>query len=117
MRFVTQTAQEGFGHAVYCAREALGDEPFLLMLGDHLYRSDGEASCARQLVEAYQRTGTSVVGLRRTPEAQIAGFRHRDRRVGRARAAAQRHRVRREADRSTTRARTCACPGFPRAST
>ena len=71
VRFVTQTAQEGFGHAVYCAREALGDEPFLLMLGDHLYRSNVEASCARQLIEAYQRSATSVVGLRRTPEAQI----------------------------------------------
>jgi UTP--glucose-1-phosphate uridylyltransferase len=44
------------------------------MLGDHLYRSNVEASCARQVVEAYQRTGTSVVGLRRTPEADIAAF-------------------------------------------
>ena len=72
--FVTQTAQEGFGHAVYSARSALGDEPFLLMLGDHLYRSTSGASCARQVVEAYQRSGTSVVGLRRTPEADIAAF-------------------------------------------
>ncbi len=74
VRFVTQKAQEGFGHAVYCARETLGDEPFLLMLGDHLYRSTGESSCARQIVEAYQRSGTSVVGLRRTPESEIAAF-------------------------------------------
>jgi UTP-glucose-1-phosphate uridylyltransferase len=74
VRFVTQKAQEGFGHAVYCARAALGDEPFLLMLGDHLYRSQGPSSCARQLVEAYQRSGTSVLGLRRTPEADIAAF-------------------------------------------
>jgi UTP-glucose-1-phosphate uridylyltransferase/mevalonate kinase len=72
--FVTQTAQEGFGHAVYSARRAIGDEPFLLMLGDHIYRSDGPASCARQMLEAYQRTGTSVVGLRRTPGSQIANF-------------------------------------------
>lgn len=74
VRFVAQKAQEGFGHAVYCARETLGDEPFLLMLGDHLYRSNSETSCARQLVEAYQRTGTSVVSLRRTPESEIAAF-------------------------------------------
>ena len=72
--FVTQAAQEGFGHAVFCARPSLGDEPFLLMLGDHLYRSATDVSCARQLVEAYQRAGTSVVGLRRTPEAEIAAF-------------------------------------------
>ena len=74
VRFVTQKAQEGFGHAVYCARQALGDEPFLLMLGDHLYRSEGPTSCARQLVEAYQRSGTSVLGLRRTREADIGAF-------------------------------------------
>ncbi len=72
--FVTQSAQEGFGHAVLCARKALGEEPFLLMLGDHLYRSTVEASCARQVLEAYQASGTSVVGLRRTPEGEIAAF-------------------------------------------
>jgi UTP-glucose-1-phosphate uridylyltransferase/mevalonate kinase len=72
--FVIQRVQEGFGHAVYCAREATGNEPFLLMLGDHLYRSDGEQSCARQLIEAYNQHGMSVLGLRRTPEDQIANF-------------------------------------------
>jgi UTP-glucose-1-phosphate uridylyltransferase/mevalonate kinase len=74
VRFVTQNAQEGFGHAVHCAREALADEPFLLMLGDHLYRSNVEASCARQLVEQFRSSGTSVVGLRRTLESEIAAF-------------------------------------------
>ena len=74
VRFVTQTAQEGLGHAVYSAREAVGDEPFLLMLGDHLYRSDGSVSCARQLMDAYQKSGTSVLGLRPTPEAEIGSF-------------------------------------------
>jgi UTP-glucose-1-phosphate uridylyltransferase/mevalonate kinase len=72
--FVIQETQEGFGHAVYCAREAIGNEPFLLMLGDHLYRSTGEVPCAQQLIEAYNKHGISVLGLRRTPEDQIANF-------------------------------------------
>jgi UTP-glucose-1-phosphate uridylyltransferase/mevalonate kinase len=72
--FVIQEAQEGFGHAVYCAREAIGNEPFLLMLGDHLYRSRGEILCAQQLIEAYNKHAISVLGLRRTPEDQIANF-------------------------------------------
>lgn len=72
--FVIQETQQGFGHAVYCAREAIGDEPFLLMLGDHIYRSDGETSCAEQLINAYQQHATSVLGLRQTPEGQIANF-------------------------------------------
>ena len=72
--FVIQETQEGFGHAIYCAREAVGNEPFLLMLGDHLYRSDSSKSCAQQLLEVYDRYGISVLGLRRTPEDQIANF-------------------------------------------
>jgi len=44
------------------------------MLGDHLYRSDGGKSCARQLIEAYNQHGISVLGLRRTAEDQIANF-------------------------------------------
>lgn len=72
--FIIQTAQEGFGHAVYSAHEAIGDEPFLLMLGDHLYRSEGRQSCARQLMETYHKHRISVLGLRRTPEDEIANF-------------------------------------------
>jgi UTP-glucose-1-phosphate uridylyltransferase/mevalonate kinase len=72
--FVTQGAQEGFGHAVYCARQAIGNEPFLLMLGDHLYRSNVDLSCAQQLIAAFDRYGMSTLGLRRTPETQLANF-------------------------------------------
>ncbi len=74
VKFVIQHRQEGFGHAVYAAREVVGDEPFLLMLGDHIYRSDGERSCAQQLVDAYNQHGISVVGLRRTPEEMLSAF-------------------------------------------
>ena len=72
--FVIQQNQEGFGHAVYCAREAIGDEPFLLLLGDHLYRSNGEVSCAQQLIQAYNQQGINILGLRHTSEDQIANF-------------------------------------------
>jgi UTP-glucose-1-phosphate uridylyltransferase/mevalonate kinase len=74
VRFVFQARQEGLGHAVYCAREAVGNEPFLLMLGDHLYRSSSSKSCAHQLLDAYDQHGVSVVGLRRTPQEQLANF-------------------------------------------
>jgi UTP-glucose-1-phosphate uridylyltransferase/mevalonate kinase len=72
--FVIQPTQEGFGHAVYCTREAVGGEPFLLMLGDHLYRSNNAKSCAKQLIEAFNKHGNSVLGLRRTPESAIGNF-------------------------------------------
>ncbi len=72
--FAIQQNQEGFGHAVYAACQAVADEPFLLMLGDHIYRSNGDKPCARQLLEAYQLHGQSVVGMRRTPQEKIGHF-------------------------------------------
>ena len=74
VNFQIQRNQEGFGHAIYCVKEMIGDEPFLLMLGDHIYRSTEERSCARQLMDAFQKHGISVVGVRRTPEQLIGAF-------------------------------------------
>lgn len=65
--YAVQETQEGFGHAVLCAREWVGDEPFLLLLGDHAYVSDIEKPCALQLVELFERCATSCVGVDRTP--------------------------------------------------
>ncbi len=72
--FVTQDVQEGFGHAVYCTREWVGNEPFLLMLGDHLYSSDGTDSCAKQVLDAYAQVGHSVVGVQETPIEELSNF-------------------------------------------
>ncbi len=74
VKFIIQGAQEGLGHAIYSARESIGNEPFLLMLGDHIYHSGGERSCAQQLVDAFNQHGTSVIGLRQTPENQLSNF-------------------------------------------
>lgn len=68
---LTQEEQEGYGHAVFCAKEWVKDEPFLLLLGDHLYASDNETSCASQLLEVYEQVAQSVLGLRVTPAEVI----------------------------------------------
>ncbi len=60
---LTQTEQEGFGHAVFCAQDWVNNEPFLLLLGDHIYTSDTEFSCAKQMIDIYQQTNTSVIGI------------------------------------------------------
>ena len=60
---LTQGEQEGFGHAVYCARDWVNNEPFLLLLGDHVYTTEIESSCAAQMVDIYQQHGTSVIGI------------------------------------------------------
>jgi len=71
---LTQDVQDGFGHAVYSAREWIGSEPFLLLLGDHIYTSNEERSCTRQLLDVYEKTGMSVVGLKVTPGDQVRNF-------------------------------------------
>ena len=70
--FLIQHVQEGFGHAVLCAREWVGDEPFLLLLGDHLYISDIEASCAAQLLAQYEQWGKSAIAIEPTPVETIS---------------------------------------------
>jgi UTP--glucose-1-phosphate uridylyltransferase len=60
---LTQTEQEGYGHAVFCAKDWIGNEPFLLMLGDHIYQSNIEQSCTRQILDIYEKVNQSVLGL------------------------------------------------------
>lgn len=72
--YIHQTVQEGFGHAVYCAREWVGADPFLLMLGDHIYISNKNESCAEQLVSGFEQFGKSIYGVKRTPAELIYLF-------------------------------------------
>ncbi len=72
--YACQDSPEGFGHAVYCAREFVGDEPFLLMLGDHLYLSGEERSCAQQLADAFKACRATVTAVQRTPTEQLHLF-------------------------------------------
>ena len=55
LSFAEQHAPDGFGHAVYQAKAFVGDEPFLLLLGDHVYVSDTKDRCAKQLLNVYDR--------------------------------------------------------------
>ncbi|MDJ0534473.1 MAG: sugar phosphate nucleotidyltransferase [Xenococcaceae cyanobacterium MO_207.B15] len=61
--FLIQEQQEGFGHAVFCAKTWVNNQPFLLLLGDHIYQSNQAMSCARQLLAAFDYSDRSVVGL------------------------------------------------------
>ena len=60
---LTQNEQEGFGHAVFCSRDWIDSEPFLLLLGDHVYTSDLNISCAKQMVDIYHQQNSSVIGI------------------------------------------------------
>jgi UTP--glucose-1-phosphate uridylyltransferase len=65
---VRQMSPLGLGHAVWCAREIIGDEPFAVMLPDMLM--DAEPPALAQLVAAYERVGGNVVAVEPAPRGQ-----------------------------------------------
>jgi len=71
LSFVEQTAPLGYGHAVLSARQALANEPFLLLVGDHLYVSGGAQRCAQQLAQVAQAQNCSVSAVQATHESKL----------------------------------------------
>ncbi|MFW3544049.1 UTP--glucose-1-phosphate uridylyltransferase GalU [Staphylococcus caprae] len=65
--YVRQKEQKGLGHAIYSARQFIGDEPFVVLLGDDIVESDTPA--IKQLMEVYEETGNSVIGVQEVPES------------------------------------------------
>ena len=75
LHFVTQDTPRGYGHAVLCAREFVGDDPFLLMVSDHLYVDDDPGQgCVRQLVQAAEQQECSVSAVQATHESKLPFF-------------------------------------------
>jgi UTP--glucose-1-phosphate uridylyltransferase len=68
MSFVRQQAALGLGHAVWCARDIVGDEPFAVMLPDMLMMA--QPSCLKQMVDAYAKVGGNIIAVEptNTPE-------------------------------------------------
>ena len=70
--YVRQGEPLGLGHAVLCARHAVGDEPFALLLGDDVF--DEEDSALEALIAAYHSTGKSVVGVQEVPLEHVSRY-------------------------------------------
>jgi len=71
LRFVEQAAPLGYGHAVQCAATFTATDPFLLLVGDHLYVSRAEMNCAQQLVQAASAESCSVSAVQATHESKL----------------------------------------------
>lgn len=74
LQFVVQPEPHGYGHAVWCAREFVGESPFLLLLGDHFYISHEARRCARQLMDLAAAEGCSVSAVQATREHLIGQY-------------------------------------------
>lgn len=71
LHFVVQERPAGYGHAVHCARDFAGGEPFLLMVGDHLYVSGDERRCAGQIVDVATAERCAVSAVQPTHESKL----------------------------------------------
>ena len=65
---VRQKKPLGLGHAIWTARHVVGDEPFMVLLGDDLVLS--KTPCARQLLDLYEDVNESIVAIQRVPQNQ-----------------------------------------------
>jgi UTP--glucose-1-phosphate uridylyltransferase len=70
--FIRQGAPLGNGHAVLCAREVIGEEPFAVLWGDDLARANPPV--CRQLIDVYERHGGSVLAVMPVPDAELSRY-------------------------------------------
>jgi UTP--glucose-1-phosphate uridylyltransferase len=74
VRFIAQPEPRGYGHAIHCARSFTNGDPFLHMVGDHLYVSTGSKPSAQRLVELAQKEHCSVSGVQPTRESLLLRY-------------------------------------------
>ena len=71
--FIRQAEALGLGHAVYCARPVIGDEPFAVILADDMVE-DGSRGCMAQMVKLYKHMKTSILGVERINPSDTASY-------------------------------------------
>ncbi|MED4320272.1 UTP--glucose-1-phosphate uridylyltransferase GalU [Weizmannia sp. CD-2023] len=68
IHYIRQKEPLGLGHAVWCARNFIGEEPFAVLLGDDIVQND--PPCLKQLIDQYEETHSSVIGVQQVPEEE-----------------------------------------------
>lgn len=72
IHYIRQKEPLGLGHAIWCARKFIGDEPFAVLLGDDIVQS--EVPCLKQLLTVFEKYQTSVVGVQEVPDQDISKY-------------------------------------------
>ena len=72
MSFVRQQSAKGLGHAIWCARDVIGDDPFAILLPDVLVKA--KTSCLAQMVEAYNDVGGNIVAVDAVPQERVSSY-------------------------------------------
>jgi len=72
IHYVRQKEAKGLGHAIYCGRKFIGNEPFAVLLGDDIVIH--HEPCLKQLIEVYEERGGNVIGIRAVPREQVSSY-------------------------------------------
>src|SRR5690625_100756 len=72
IHYIRQKEPKGLGHAVWCARKFIGNEPFAVLLGDDIVRST--TPCLKQLIMQYERTQSSVIGVQQVKDEDVPKY-------------------------------------------
>ncbi|MED3622526.1 UTP--glucose-1-phosphate uridylyltransferase GalU [Neobacillus thermocopriae] len=68
IHYIRQKEPKGLGHAVWCARNFIGNEPFAVLLGDDIVQA--KTPCLRQLINEFENTLSSVIGVQQVPDSE-----------------------------------------------
>lgn len=72
IHYIRQKEPRGLGHAILCAKQFVGDEPFAVLLGDDVV--DANVPALKQLINVYDKTGASVLGVQEVPLEKVSSY-------------------------------------------
>lgn len=72
IHYIRQKEPRGLGHAIWCARKFIGDEPFAVLLGDDIVRA--EKPCLKQMIEQYERYNASIIGVQHVKDEEVSRY-------------------------------------------
>ncbi|MTI48683.1 MAG: UTP--glucose-1-phosphate uridylyltransferase GalU [Firmicutes bacterium] len=72
IHYIRQKEPKGLGHAIYCAKNFIGNEPFAVFLGDDIV--DSEKPCLKQMIEAYGKFKTTILGVQEVPMDEVSKY-------------------------------------------
>jgi UTP--glucose-1-phosphate uridylyltransferase len=69
IHYIRQKEPKGLGHAIYCAKSFIGDEPFAVLLGDDIV--DAKTPCLKQMIDCYNEYQTTILGVQEVPDSEV----------------------------------------------
>ena len=72
IHYIRQKEPKGLGHAIWCARKFIGNEPFAVLLGDDIVQA--EKPCLKQLIDQYNRFNSSILGVQQVKPSEVSRY-------------------------------------------